>query len=103
MKRELFDSKKWRGVEWFDADGNRVLMSQTEVLTDKSLVSLGLPLVDMDLTESEAMALADQFALTVAVLLSDMRAELAKMRSGQEPVDPRTCPACLAKKARGGK
>lgn len=83
MKRELFDSKDWRGVEWFDAEGNRVLMAQTEVLTDKSLVSVGLPFVGMDLTEGEAMKLADQFALTVAVLLSDMRAELAKMRGGK--------------------
>jgi hypothetical protein len=83
MQRELFDSKEWRGVEWFDAENNRVIMAQIEVLTDKSLVSLGLPFVGMDLTEREALELADQFALTVAVLLSDMRAELAKMRGGQ--------------------
>jgi hypothetical protein len=83
MQRELFDSKEWRGVEWFDAESNRVLMAQTEVLTDKSLVSVGLPFVGMGLTESEAMKLADQFALTVAVLFAEMRAELAKMRGAK--------------------
>lgn len=83
MKRELFVCEDWRGAEWFDAESNRVVMAQTEVPTGRSLVSVGLPFGDVDLTESEALTLADQFAPTVAVLLADMRAELVKLRGGQ--------------------
>jgi hypothetical protein len=57
----------------------------------------------MQLTEAEALAIAESFAETLAVLHSEMALALRTMRGAGKPVDPRTCPACLAKKARGGK
>ena len=81
MKRETFDVQDFRGVQWFDSDGQLVMVAQTDKRDGKSLFHLGIPHANGALTEDETVAMVDTFAPAVAVLLSEIRAELARLRS----------------------
>jgi len=83
MKQSLFDGVEWSGFEWHDSDGHLVMRTQTEKATGRSILTVGFPFVSNGLSKPEALAIAESFAPTVAVMLADMRAELAKMRGGQ--------------------
>lgn len=94
-------------TRWINEDHSVVIGAQVSHQNGKAFIHLGHPLLGTGLTEAEALAIAESFAETLAVLHAEMRIYLEalrfSMRGGQEPVDPRTCPACLANRARGGK
>ena len=83
LTSEDYENADFKSTHWFD-DGNRVVLSaQHRKAEGVAIVSVGHPFALETLTEAEALAIAESFAPTFAVLLSDMRAELAKMRGGQ--------------------
>ena len=82
MQRETAEYDDIRVVTHRDGQGGQF---QAIHCTDTgaSLIAFGSPLLMSDLTEAEAVAIVDEFAGTVAVLFSEMRARLAAMRGGQ--------------------
>jgi hypothetical protein len=90
-------------TRWINDDHSVVIGAQVSHQNGKAFVHLGHPLLGTGMTEAEALEIAESFAETLAVLHSEMALALRTMRGAGKPVDPRTCPACLAKKARGGK
>ncbi len=83
IERECADWDGFYGIRWGDSDGFTVILAQVDRATGAAQVGLGLPLLGEELTEDEAIAIADEYASTVALLLADMRATLARMRGGQ--------------------
>ena len=69
-------------TRWVNDDHSVVIGAQVSHQNGRAFIHLGHPLLGTGLTEAEALAIAESFAPTVAVLFSEMRAELAKLRGG---------------------
>ena len=72
-----------RETRWYNGDGVTAIGAQVSHSTGKAFLFMGYPFAGEPMTETEALAIAESFAPTVAVLFSEMRAELAKMRGGR--------------------
>ena len=79
MHTQVHEDDKWTATYWWDDDLRIVMSAQTSNEDGESFITIGSPLLPK-LTQEESLAVADAFAATAAVLLSEMRARLAAMR-----------------------
>lgn len=80
MHTQVHEDDKWTATYWWDDDLRIVMSAQTSNENGESFITIGSPLLPK-LTQEESLAVADAFAATAAVMLSDMRARLAAMRA----------------------
>lgn len=80
MHTQVHEDDKWTATYWWDDDLRIVMSAQTSNENGESFITIGSPLLPK-LTQEESLAVADAFAATAAVLLSDMRARLTAMRA----------------------
>jgi hypothetical protein len=73
----------YRVVRYVDAAGSEVVRSQCQADGGNAMVCFAACVLPADATEAEAVAIADSFAPTVAVLLSEMRLALRVLRGGK--------------------
>lgn len=83
LTTETYEHNDYSTKYWFDDKSRIVIAAQYQKASDSSILPIGDPFVLDTLTREEALAIAERFALSVAGLHSEMRAELAKMRGGQ--------------------
>ena len=81
LTREVTDGN-FRVVRYVDDDFREVFRAQCMEDGSDAMVCFTGYVLD-DATEAEAVAIADSFAPTVAVLLSEMRLALRVMRGGK--------------------
>lgn len=82
MEREVTSSPEFRTVTHTDSHWGRFAAIYCSE-TGRSMIAFSSPLLMVELTEAEAVAVVDEFAGEVAVLFDAMRARLAEMRGGQ--------------------
>jgi hypothetical protein len=73
----------YRVVRYVADDGSEVLRAQCQADGGNAMVCFAVCVLPSDVTEAEAVAIADSFAPTVAVLLSEMRLALRVLRGGK--------------------
>lgn len=83
LERRVSGDASNRATMWETANGVTVIGVQVRLDTGRAFIFSGFPFAGALMTEDEALAVAEEFAPTLAVINAKMHAHLQKLRGAK--------------------